>query len=582
MSQASAKLSNGRTLASAGGRAAALQRQGGTWRLVILESSGAGARLVEARALPVGDAATVRSLMERHGVDRLIRVLASSSAICRVVEAPEGDQSDVAAALSLIGEASLPANLPAHRRAAAPLAGINGHISSRAALVVGWSGASDEAPIGGVTESWTAEPAALLWLLRMRCRAALFADRATGSISAYAAGPQRLVVRALRERNETAEQWDRAIDACFEQTVSGAGLAMRPMRLSAGETVVLVEARESALFEGLMPPGAGEEWAAEYGIAAAAAFGALVAPVSMRPLFSLTAEAVREDEARVVRWLKKLSSPRIARWVIAAGLAVALLGPFALAAARHAILNAKSGGLAMQQEIDRKDALLESFHDELGKRRWPMTGLLAHLSGALPVGVTAESVRLESGQRVSVRGSAESLELVNQLQSKLNGSGVFAEATIDRTQGGEEGGVEFDLSARVVRPYSDAKGIEDFAKQTLSQRLYGTDAVNSEREGVPAETTSASNRSESGSADAAPAAPRPRSARPAAKPVEIPEPISDEEIAKLDASAAMKQWTSRQKASKQTGINPAMRDRLKDEAEKCRARMQAARKETTP
>lgn len=582
MSQTSARLLNGRAIASAGGRAAALHRQGNVWRVVILESSGAEARLLEARALPVGDAATVRSLLERHGVERLIRVLPSSSAICRVVETPDGDPSEVAAALSLIGEASLPANLPAHRRAAAPLAGINGHISSRAALVVGWSGAADESPLGGVSESWTAEPAALLWLLRMRCRAALFADRATGSISAYAAGPQRLVVRALREKNETAEQWDRAIDACFEQTVSGAGLAVRSMRLATGETEVRVEARESPLFEGMMPPGAGDEWAAEFGIAAAAAFGVLVAPVSMRPLFSMTAEAVREDEPRAVRWLNRLASPRRARRVIAASLAVALLGPLVLAAARHAILNAKSGGLATQREIDSKEALLEAFHDELGKRRWPMTGLLADLSGALPVGVTADSARLESGQRVSVRGSAESLELVNQLQAKLNGTGVFAEATIDRTQGGEEGGVEFDLSARVVRPYSEAKGIEDFAKQTLSQRLYGADAAISEREGATAEAPGATNAAESGSTDAVPAASRTRSSRPAAKSTEIPEPISDEEIAKLDASAAMKQWTSRQKAGKQTGIDAATRDRLKDEAEKCRARMQAARKEATP
>ncbi len=582
MTQPIARATNGRHAA----RAAALHRQGNTWRLVILESSGAGAMLIDARAIAVGDAAAVQSTLEHHGVDRLIRVLPASSVVCRVVETPEGDPLEIAAALALIGEASLPANLPAHRRAAAPLAGINGHISPRAALVLGWSGASTEPPIGGIAESWTAEAAALLWLVRLRCRAAVFADRSTGSISAYAAGPKRLIVRAFRETCDSADQWTSAIDSCFEQTVAGAGLTATANRFRAGDIEARAERGETALFESIMPPEPSDQWSAEYGVAAAAALGALVAPVSMRPLFSLTENAVRADEPRAVRWLHRLASPGHAPWIIAAALAIALLGPLALAAARHAVLNAKSGGLAIQQEIDRTDALLDSFHDELGKRRWPMTSLLADLSGSLPVGVTVESIRLETGQRVVVRGSADTLELVNQLQSRLNNTGVFSEAAIDRTQGAEAGGVEFDLSARVVRPYSDAKGTEDFSNQTLAQRLYGADAnsTNPDREGAgpPEPSTSASSAAESGPGDSAPSAPRERSSRPAAKPTEVPDAITDEEIAKLDASAAMKQWTSRQKASKQTGLDAATRDRLKAEAEKCRARMQAARKEASP
>ncbi|MBL8745350.1 MAG: PilN domain-containing protein [Phycisphaerae bacterium] len=564
-------------------RAAALHRQGGSWRLVVLGSAGSAVRLLESRTLPAGDVASVRSVLEHHDVPRLIRVLPASSAVCRVVEAPEGDPGEVASALSLIGEATLPAHLPAHRRAAAPLAGINGTIGSRAALVVGWSGPADDPPIGGIEESWTAEPAALLWLIRLRCRAALIADRATGSVSVFAAGAQRMIVRGFKESNASDAEWNRAVDGYFEQSAAGAGLSTAFRRLSVDGVDLRVDASATELFASLAPECGSDRWAAEYGVAAGAALGALLGPIAMKPLHSLTAEATRRDESRAARVLRAMASADRAPWIMAAALITALLGPLLLQTARHSILNAKSGGLAAQQDSDRREALVGEFHSLLESRRWPMIRLLADLSGLLPVGITSESIRLETGQRISLRGRAESLDHVNRFQSRLNASGVFAEASIDRTQAAKDGGgVEFDLSCRVVRPYSNAVGVEDFSKETLAQRLYGADSG----ESAAGEPTAADSRSGSaspaGSTEAPRATSRERStSRPAAKPAEIPEPLTDEAIALLDASAAMKQWTSRQKASKQAGIDAATRDRLKAEAEKCRARMQAARKESS-
>lgn len=554
-----------------GSRAAALHRQGDDWRLVILDAAPAGPRILDARTIRVGDAATVRAALERFGVARLIRVLPAASALCRVVETPEGGPAETASALALIAEATLPSSIPAHRRASASLAGLNGHVSPRSALILGWAGEADGESIPGVEETWTAEPAALLFLLRLRCRAAVYADRSTGSVAAFAAGANRLVVRALRERSEQEGEWSRTIGERFEQTLAGAGLQAGTSRFAAEGVEIRATDAEASLLAALAPAGAAADWPALYAVAAAAALGSLIAPVSMRPLFSLSARPRREVEPLAARLMRGATAPRRAPWIIAGALALALLIPLGIAAARSAILSAKSGGLAHQQELDRKDALLQSFHAELEKRRWPMTSLIADLGGATPVGITLESLRLEAGQRLSLRGEADSLELVNQLQANLNTTGLFADAAIDRTHS-TDSGVEFDLSARVARPYAEAKGIEDFAKRTLAQRLYGDDAGARVGEvgvgDVP--TTSES---------AAPSAPpRRRPARAESKPLDIPDPISDEEIGKLDATSAMKQWTSRQKASKQGGLDAATRDRLKAEAEKCRARMQAARK----
>jgi hypothetical protein len=260
------------------------------------------------------------------------------------------------------------------------------------------------------------------------------------------------------------------------------------------------------------------------------------------------------------------------------------------------VLASKSGGFDAQKQAEQEIALSTAFARELQSRRWPMSKIIADVAGALPVGVVIESVRVEVGQRVAVQGSADSLELVNHLQAKLNESGVFAEASVDRTQTSTDAaGVRFDVSARVVRPFNEPKGLEDFAASTLSQRLYG-ERAGSGRVGDGATATASSPTSEdrpagrsrraattgaeesSGSA----AAPRDR-ARSAAAPekkADIPPPISDEEIAKLDANAAMKEWTSRQRASKQSGIDQATRDRLKGEAEKSKSRMTEARSQT--
>jgi len=58
--------------------------------------------------------------------------------------------------------------------------------------------------------------------------------------------------------------------------------------------------------------------------------------------------------------------------------------------------------------------------------------------------------------------------------------------------------------------------------------------------------------------------------------VMIPPPLSDADIAAMNKTAAMKEWGVRKKASTQPGIDPADKERLAAEAEKCRERMVAA------
>lgn len=566
-------------------RVAALHCQGDSWRLVIVESANGGAsadlRVIDARTMAFGDSASVRAALGQHDVERLVRVLAASSIVCRVVPAPEGSDADASAALGLLTEASLPAGLAPHRRAAARLDAQTGQ-RGRTALLMGWPGESGEPVIGAAEETWTAEPVALLWMLRRRCRAVLYADRSSGSLCILVAGADRMALRALRETHGDEDAWRKVIESRFAQTAAAAGVSLNGSlrTLGVGATTLVIEGQDSALVEGVSGALDDAEWLSRYALGLAAAAGALVATISTAGLFELRAEAPALAEAWHVRWSRWLGQPRNSARVIAAALLLALLGPLAMAGARYAILNAKSGGLERQQEQSRTSALTAAFHDQLGRRRWPMTRLLAELSASLPVGMTIESVRLESGQRATVSGRADTLELVNLLQAKLNDSGVFASATIDRTQDGDGGGVEFDLTVAISHPYGTAKGLDDFATQPLAQRLYGDRAIASLGEngidGAALPASSAAERAKNASG-----APE-RSVRPEPSAAAIPPALTDADIAGFDAKTAMKQWTERQKASKQPGLEAAIRDRLKDEAEKCRQRMLAARKEATP
>lgn len=576
-------------------RTAALHRQGDQWRLVILAGGssplpGGGKgygkaapappdtapTLLASLSLPFNDANRLRAALEQHGVTSLLRILPASVVICRVVDCPAGNEAETAAALSLIAEATLPAGLPSHRRAAARLDGFAAAPGSTPALLLGWAGNAPEPLIPGIDQTWTAEPVALLHFIRRRARSAMYADRATGSVSVIAAGARRLTIRALREDPSDASAWLGTISERFDQTATASGVTPNGSlrAFDSPDTALRLDVPSEAVIADLQGVPADPEWFSQYGLALAAAAASLSAPPFLRPLFSMTSEAPADNEPAPVRFARALASPRRALWTIAAALSIALLVPLALAAARHAVLASKTGGLARQQQLDQQESLRAAFFDQLEKRRWPMTSILADLTAALPIGVTLESLRLEVGQRVALRGKADSLELVNQLQARLNESGVFAEASIDRTQKSpDSASVEFDASTRIVRPHTPARGLEDFAERTLAQRLYGDRATND----LPVGAGRAEGRTDRLAASA-PAADRQRASRAEPKPADIPPPITDEQIRSLDATAAMKEWTNRQKASKQSGLDAATRDRLKDEAEKCRARMLEARR----
>jgi hypothetical protein len=67
------------------------------------------------------------------------------------------------------------------------------------------------------------------------------------------------------------------------------------------------------------------------------------------------------------------------------------------------------------------------------------------------------------------------------------------------------------------------------------------------------------------------------SPKPVAAPGSAPAPISDADIAAMDRTTAIKEWTTRKTAASKPGVDPAIKQRLEDEASKCKARFDQTR-----
>lgn len=561
------------------GRVAAVQAErSGELGIVIAEIGGGSVAVIETLRT---DTAHFGELLKGRKVELVLRLAPSSETICRVLALPaveSADRAELADALTLMAESELPSSLPWYRRAA----GVLRLGAAQGALMTGWNPADGDpasrtASLSTVPEVWTAEIAALAALGSATSAGPLLglADAGSGTLAVLAAGPKRTLARVLRLT--PGEGWSAAARGAWQETAAAAGLEGAAAPNTDGLT--LPQAGSTRLGGAMRD----RDWFTRYGLA----FGSILlyadADAAVSSLVALAAREPRNRRPLVQRTIDWLALPRHAVMIGAACLAVALLSPLVAAKARHAILSHRAGSA---DSLDTRLADAErrvGFYRLLGEKRWPMTKLLSQIAGAAPVGVTLDTVELPQGETVTIRATASSSELVSTFRKNLTDTRVFtnvATPTIETTSDG----VTFQLQARVVQNFAlQAKEpLDDFAAKTLAQRLYGEDAGDTPRfdeEDEPAdrgpERRASSretrrdepDRSSGRASNTAPAA-------PAAG--DIPPPISDEEIAKLDWGAAMREFGRRRKASTLPGIDEATKARLISEYEKARARMQEA------
>jgi len=281
-----------------------------------------------------------------------------------------------------------------------------------------------------------------------------------------------------------------------------------------------------------------------------------------------------------------LATPTRAAAALAIAAGLILLAPVAAAAARYAVVSARAGGTP---PIDQRlaDAERRAAHaDLLRTRRWPMTKLWADVAGAAPVGVEIDTLDLSPEDGLVIRGSAQSPDVVATFRKRLSDTNVFRDIATP-VLADEDGRTTFQLSAKVNAPLFRATPADDFASKTLAQRLYGDGAVNTQ---TPSESsdhssgpaTTRGSRSERRGRDERATGSSERPAQPSgpAAGAPVPPPLTDDAIAAMDRSTAMKAFGERSKAAAIPGLDETTRQRLKDEATKAQQRMIQAGRES--
>ena len=547
--------------------------------MVIAERDGAAVRVLSAESFPKADTASLRAMLERQGKPALVRVIPGAHAITRLVRVPSGTSDEIMAALDLIAEAELPSTIPGHRRAAGiiPSAISNGTIS---ALLLGWpAGETPEAL--SESDRYTTETAALNALLApIEGASAAYADQSTGSISLFARQNDAFVVRALREDPSADRRWQDALNSA--SAIVGADPAQ-----SGRGGLLMDQAAASRALSRVGGASAETQWLDRYAIALGAALGSLNDSPSVRALYSLTPERERIARPLHERALLAVTNTRTALLVVLIALAAALLAPLAGAFLQYQVLVAKSGGLEQRQIAERATDERLTLYRELEDRTWPMTKVLGDLSGAIPVGVSIDSVQLIQGDEIRVSGTADSAEVLSQMQATIATSGVFGDPTLPRIERDGEsatGPVEFDLNARVIRPYATPRNTENYAEQSLAVRMYGAEAVARypdditglvSPENAASADTPSGRRASRGASDDGDEAIRTRT-RARANDGEsnvVPDPLTDEEIVSMERPQLMKEFGSRKKASSYPELSSEDEQRLKDEVAKIRERL---------
>lgn len=548
----------------------AIDRRGSRVQGVVLDAHDAGApRIVE--TLDATDTDIAQRIAGTAADATLVLLIPGDEATCRGVSSPEGPREEAIAALELECEADFADIAPAHRRSVGMLPGA----MSGVAVLTCWPGADAPVDRAGVslTQARCVPVVAALAALVTTNGWAYAYDRDQGWIASVDASAEKPTVRVFIEDPTDSRAWSAALDRVRESLGAGAEPG------SASSRVIRLDVASMAALERIAPRASDASWLNNHALALGAAIIAGSSSPSVRAIASLRASRPKEAIPPHVRLARWVSVPRNAVVTIVAALLVLAMAPIGLAWARYSILAQKSEGLDSGR-VEREQLMVQSaMFTDVEKSRWPMTKLISDISRATPVGVDVESLRLAPDSGVSIQGTATSMDLVNQLESNLTGSGVFAGVKVNRTTA-TGAGVEFDVSASVRSPHAPAKIAEDFAAKPLVSR-----------EGFvmptlpPPRATRANGSSSNGSSSASTrpntseGTSTPASRRPVADNNEAPGALTDDAISKLTSGQAMIEWAKRKSyLQKNPDTDGTTRQRVQDEITKLEARREELRK----
>ncbi len=423
--------------------------------------------------------------LEANGNPQVLVLLPAAQTISRVLHLNDAEtEEQVDQELRLSAESHLLGGAPAHRVGMAALHAREGQ--PRQGVLVSWPVTSTVVPPSlreGIC--YVPDTAALLGMLPMQpCSDALIhAEHSSNSVAIVLDTSSGLLVRSTREPMDGTRDWkDSILRTVMETAVAGHESTEQIQRLRAElETRLESEIRGSESEEVLLIPesarshlerittGAGDEdWWKSWGLSV----GALLANAgNLRPLTRLQLARKAEILGPVATVARTFSSLQVMALVLVAAFIAATFIPISSAWIRLSVVQGK---------VDDRQALeatLADFEQQQGiykamaGRAWPMTKLLGDLANCIPLGIQADTIMINEGDSVVLRGRAGRFQgispvgLIGEAMDRMESTQIFGDINYTSDPVDNSGLIQFSITAKVREPYKYVRNfVQDFAK----------------------------------------------------------------------------------------------------------------------
>jgi hypothetical protein len=488
--------------------AAVLRLEGERWKALLVRFGPLGVQFEQAGEFgpDCGEGSGVEDLapwLHELMPERVVVIVPGNEVILRSIALPRATPAQQQQALSLQAEGALAPDAPRCRSACAVVPDGSAGAEERLGIVLEWKpGGAVQLPPGLKADdgrrathgpvaprvTFTAPVAGLLGLmsadgLGRAARMCIDVQPSTGSVAVVASREGHLVARTLIERSDDASEFAGAISEAVndtamlghwsEEDLIAARRAMPAAFAQGFAGLAGADALGSAL------AGAPDDaaWRAQFGDLAGVAL-ALRSPLS--PLLGLMPIEPRRSQGLLIDALARMDSPAFTkRALIAAGLAV-VFGPMAVAGLRLAWLNFRLADAdafeASMVSSERRIAL----YGQVDKLGWPMSKLLSDIACTTPDGIELESINIDHGSNVQLRGLARgvgelsSVDAIVVMEERMRASKVFSRI-VKSWEEPKGGSTEFSITAQVADPmlivrYSES---QDYGKKTLAEQRWG-------------------------------------------------------------------------------------------------------------
>ena len=467
---------------------------GTTWRCLFATIDENGVPSVEETTEVTGESGLLE-LLRAKSPAQLFSILPGSDTVCRTTTLPDVEEDQINEALRLQAEAKLLGGTPPHRRALAPLEAAIGE-TNRVGLIVSWPEASST-PIPTCLDDASFIPdavsiAALLNGFRPT-EPLIFADSTNGTVTIALSHANGAALRAtketlaskdsfhegiLRTASETALLHNHSISftdamhtqlqAALVEVPENDNLLFLPKEIITGATKRVQNCKHDDA-----------SWWSEWGIAVG---GLLAATGSLQSLTTMQQRAIELHPSPLEKLSHKLENRAFASRLIAVAVLVLFLGPALISGIRLGVLSVLNPQIEERYNetvLERKQHIV---YRELANSVWPMSKLISDVTNNVPIGIDIESLQIDIGEPVSIRGRAipadgkSAAELVALLQEKLQATGMYKDIAFSYNPAGTYGDREFDLWATVSNSLRRPKYIpeKDFGRWTFAMRQAGT------------------------------------------------------------------------------------------------------------